>query len=272
MRAIQVTQIGGPEVLEWVELADPAPGPGQLVIDVDTAGVNFIDTYQRTGVYDRPLPFTPDLEIAGVVSAAANDVEGFTPGDRVVTVEADGGYAEKSLIDAAGALPVPVAVPLRTAAAVALQGFTAHYLAHDTFRLEPGNRCLVHAGAGGVGGLLIQIAKHRGAEVFATVGTEEKATVAAAAGADHVIRYRDVDFTDAVRDTLGDEGLDAVYDGVGRDTFDAGLTLLRPRGLMALFGGASGHVPPFELQRLNQNGSLFVTRPSLLHHMAPAEA
>lgn len=271
MRAIRVDQYGGPEAMRLADVDAPVPGPGQVVVDVDTAGVNFIDTYQRSGAYQRPLPFTPGLEVAGVVSAVAGGAESVAVGDRVVTVAASGGYAERTLVEAAATLRVPDDIELSTAAAAALQGFTAHYLVHDTFRLQPGHRCLIHAGAGGVGGLLIQMAKRIGAEVFTTVGSDEKADVARAAGADHVIDYNREDFTDAVESVTGPKALDVVYDGVGRSTFDGGLQLLRPRGMMVLFGGASGQVPPFDLQRLNSSGSLFVTRPTLFHYMGPGE-
>lgn len=272
MRAIQVTEVGGPEVMRWVEVDDLTPGEGQVLVDVAAAGVNFIDVYMRSGVYERPLPFTPGLEIAGVVTAVGPGVESWAVGDRAVTVRAAGGYADASLVDVATALRVPEEIDLKLAAAVALQGFTAHYLVNDTFSLQAGHACLVHAGAGGVGGLLIQIAKKIGAEVYATAGTAEKVEIARQAGADHVINYQETDFADAVREIAGeDRPLHVVYDGVGKSTFDAGLTLLRPRGMMALFGGASGQVPPFNLQRLNQEGSLFVTRPGLGNYMLPGE-
>ena len=264
MQAIQVSETGGSEVMQWVTLPDPVPGEGQIAVDVAAAGVNFIDVYMRSGVYDRPLPLTPGLELGGTVTAVGPGVEGIAVGDRVASVRAMGAYAEKCLVAADGAYPVPEGLDLKLAAAVGLQGFTAHYLVNDTYPLQAGQKCLIHAGAGGVGGLLIQLAKQKGAEVFSTVGTAEKAEIASAAGADHVIRYRDVDFAEAVRDIAGEERpLDVVYDGVGKSTFDAGLTLLKRRGMMALFGGASGQVPPFNLQRLNQEGSLFVTRPGL---------
>lgn len=272
MQAIVVEERGGPEVLKWTEVPDPVPGETEVLVDVTAAGVNFIDTYQRSGTYDRPLPFTPGLEVAGTVAAVGSGVEGFAVGERVVTVRAKGGYANLTLVPADAVLRVPDAIDLGIAAAVALQGFTAHYLVTDTFPLQPGQRCLVHAGAGGVGGLLIQMAKARGAEVFTTVGSPDKAEIARDAGADHVIEYRTVDFAAAVRKVIGDRGLDVVYDGVGAHTFDDGLSLLRPRGMMVLFGGASGQVPPFDLQRLNSAGSLFVTRPSLFHYMQEAEA
>lgn len=272
MHAIVVRERGGPEVMTWAEVSEPVPADHEVLIDVAAAGVNFIDTYQRSGVYQRELPFTPGLEVAGTVVAVGPAVERVAAGDRVVTVRAKGGYADLTLAPADAVLTVPDAVELDVAAAVALQGFTAHYLVTDTFPLQPGQRCLIHAGAGGVGGLLIQMAKRRGAEVFTTVGSPEKADVARAAGADHVIEYRTVDFAEAVRDIIGERGLDVVYDGVGKRTFDAGLDLLRSRGMFVLFGGASGQVPPFDLQRLNSGGSLYITRPSLFHYMGEGEA
>ncbi len=272
MHAIVVRERGGPEVMTWAEVPEPVPADHEVLIDVAAAGVNFIDTYQRSGVYQRELPFTPGLEVAGTVVAVGPAVERVAAGDRVVTVRAEGGYADLTLAPADAVLTVPDAVELDVAAAVALQGFTAHYLVTDTFPLQPGQRCLIHAGAGGVGGLLIQMAKRRGAEVFTTVGSPEKADVARAAGADHVIEYRTVDFAEAVRDIIGERGLDVVYDGVGKRTFDAGLDLLRSRGMFVLFGGASGQVPPFDLQRLNSGGSLYITRPSLFHYMGEGEA
>ncbi len=276
MRAIQVSHTGGPEVLDHVEVPDPEPGPRELLIDVAAAGVNFVDVYHRRGLYDRPLPFVLGSEAGGTVADVGEHVAGVRVGDRVVTVSAKGAYAEPATVAAGDAFPVPGAIDLQTAAAAALQGVTAQYLVRDTYPLRPGNRLLVHAGAGGVGGLLIQMAKLIGAEVFTTVSTEEKAAIARQAGADHVIDYADVDFVEAVRAIAGtDRPLDVVYDGVGRATFRSGLELLRPRGYMVLFGQASGPVDPIDLQVLNENGSLFVTRPSLGHYMGaegPARA
>ncbi|MEM7325948.1 MAG: quinone oxidoreductase [Actinomycetota bacterium] len=271
MRAIQITETGGPEVMQVVELPDPEPGPGQVLIDVAAAGLNFVDTYFRSGTYPAKLPLLLGMEASGVVAAVGDGVDTLQVGDRVTTPFSGGTYAEKCVAAATGAFQVPDDVSLDDAAAIALQGLTAHYLAYSTFPLAAGQRCLIHAGAGGVGGLLIQMAKTIGAEVFTTVGTAEKADIAAAAGADHIIRYDEVDFAEAVRSQIGDGGLDVVYDGVGKDTFDRGLGLLRPRGMMVLFGGSSGQVPPFDLQRLNAGGSLFVTRPSLGHYIAPPE-
>lgn len=273
MRAVQIQQTGGPEVMAVAEVPVPEPGPGQLRVEVAAAGLNFIDTYFRNGTYPAPLPLLIGKECAGVVSAVGEGVEGFSIGDRVASPLANGTYAEQCLTSAPGTFHVPDQVELEMAAAVALQGLTADYLVAGVYHLGPGNRCLIHAGAGGTGGLMIQMAKARGAEVFTTVGTPEKAAIAAEAGADHVINYSEVDFAEAVRAQLGPDvaGLDVVYDGIGADTFDRSLTLLRPRGVLALFGAASGQVPPFNLQRLNTGGSLFVTRPTLGDFIQPPE-
>ncbi|MGI9596647.1 MAG: quinone oxidoreductase family protein, partial [Acidimicrobiales bacterium] len=271
MRAVQIVETGGPEVMKLADVPIPEPGPGQVRIAVEAAGLNFLDTYLRSGVYPVEVPLLIGKECAGTVSAVGQGVDNLSVGDRVATPLADGTYADECIAPAPLTFRVPDGVDSATAAAAALQGLTAHYLAYSTFELQAGHRCLIHAGAGGVGGLLIQMAKRLGAEVFTTVGTDEKAAVAAEAGADHVIVYTAQDFVEAVRAEIGDGGLDVVYDGVGKDTFDGGLSLLRPRGMMALFGGSSGQVPPFDLQRLNTAGSLFVTRPSLGHYIAPPE-
>ncbi len=270
MRAIVVNQTGGPEVLEWTEVADPTPSPGQVVVELAAAGLNYIDTYHRTGLYPLSLPFTPGLEGAGTVTAVGDDVA-LAVGDRVAWTGQLGSYAEQVVLDADRAVPVPEGVDSDVAAAVMLQGLTAHYLAFSTYALQPGDRCLIHAGAGGVGLLLIQIAKKAGAQVFTTVSTDEKAALAAGAGADHVINYRDTSFKDEVERIAGPESLAVVYDGVGATTFDDGLALLRPRGLMALFGQSSGKVPPFDLTRLGAPRSLYVTRPSLFSYVATRE-
>ncbi len=268
MHAVQVPEIGGPEVLEWVTIPTPEPQPGELLVQVEAAGLNFIDTYHRIGIYPMNMPFTLGLEGAGTIVATGNDAGGFEVGDRVAWASASGSFAEFVAVPAGAAVHVPDAVSLDVAAAVMLQGMTAHYLAKDTYPLDPGEKCLIHAGAGGVGLLLIQIAKLCGAEVFATVSTDEKATLAAEAGADHVIKYTDVDFVEAVESIAGLKALDVVYDGVGAATFDKGLQLLRPRGLMALFGQSSGVVDPFDLGKLARLGSLYVTRPSLFAYIA----
>lgn len=272
MRAIQITEPGDPGVMQVVDVPAPEPGPGQVAVTTSAAGLNYIDTYHRSGVYPVDLPFVLGKEGAGVVRAVGPEVTNLDVGDRVMAPLAIGTYAEVFVSPADTTFRVPDEIDLETAAAVALQGLTAHYLVTSSHRLRSGQRCLIHAGAGGVGGLMIQMAKDIGAEVFTTVGNHEKAERARAAGADHVIVYTEENFADAVRSVIGpDEGLDVVYDGVGRHTFDDGLGLLRPRGTFVLFGGASGQVPPFDLQRLNRGGSLFITRPSLGHHLRPGE-
>lgn len=268
MRAIQISENGGPEVLSLVDLPDPTPGAGQIVVDVAAAGVNFVDTYQRIGLYPIAVPYTAGLEGAGTVTAVGEGAADVAVGDRVAWCGGQGSYAEQCALDAAGVVPVPAGISLDTAAAAMLQGLTAYYLVIDTFPLEPGHRCLIHAGAGGTGLLLIQMAKRLGAEVFTTVGTPEKAELAAAAGADHVILYRDVDFAEAIVGIAGPRPLDVVYDGVGAAVFDASLGLLRRRGTMVTFGNASGPVEPVAPLRLSQEGSLFLTRPTLWDHVA----
>ena len=272
MWGIQIDAQGGPEVLQWRELPDPVAGPGQVVAEVAAAGLNFIDTYQRSGLYQVPLPYVPGLEGAGTVVAVGDGVEHLTVGDRVAWATSPGSYAERVALPAGQLMRVPDGVSDELAAAVPLQGMTAHFLAVDTFPLAAGDRCLIHAGAGGVGLLLIQIAKLRGAEVFTTVGTPDKAELAAAAGADHTILYRDVDFVGAVREIAGEERpLDVVFDGVGRTTFAPSLTLIRQRGTMVTFGNASGPVEPISPLELSANGSLFLTRPTLFHHVRTPE-
>lgn len=277
MRAIQAVTAGGPEVLTLHEVPDPSPGPGEVLVDVAAAGVNFIDTYRRSGVYPMPFPHIVGSEGAGRVAALGEGVTTLAVGDRVAWSDAAGSYAERVCVSAERALPVPDGVSDTQAAALPLQGLTAHYLATSTFPLQPGQWALVHAGAGGVGLLLIQLAVARGAHVVTTVSTAEKADLARAAGAEAVIRYDQLTDLPAelpalVREATGGRGVDVVYDGVGKATFDASLASLRPRGMMVLFGGASGQVPPFDLQRLNSGGSLFVTRPTLVHYTAdPAE-
>lgn len=263
MHAIQVGEHGGPEVLQWVELPDPEPGPGQLLVDLAAAGLNFIDTYMRSGLYPRPLPFVLGNEGAGTVTAVGPDVAGFAPGDRVAWTGVIGSYATKVLVPAAQALPVPDGVELELACAATLQGMTAHFLVTDCFPLQPGHKCLIQAGAGGVGLLAIQMAKMRGAEVFTTVGSADKVDLAKGAGADHVILYRDEDFGAAVEQIAGPRPLHVIYDGVGQQTFERGLQVLRPRGTMVTFGNASGPVEPMAPLRLMQGGSLFLTRPTL---------
>ncbi len=267
MWGIQMDQTGGPEVLEWRELPDPTPAAGQVVVEVAAAGLNFIDTYQRSGLYPVALPYTLGLEGAGTVVAVGEGVSSLAVGNRVAWPAATGSYAELVAVPADRVVTVPELVGLDVACAAQLQGMTAHYLATDTYPLTSGSRCLVHAGAGGTGLLLIQIAKRLGAEVFTTVGSPDKAELASAAGADHVILYRDVDFAEAITAIAGPRPLDVVYDGVGASVFDQSLTLLRKRGTMATFGNASGPVPPVSPLVLSANGSLFLTRPTLFDYI-----
>jgi NADPH2:quinone reductase len=268
MRAVRVSRTGGPEVLEPSEVPDPQPGDGELLVAVEAAGVNFIDVYRRSGLYSVPLPSIPGSELAGTVLAAGPGVEGFAPGDRVASSDASGAYAERAIVPAARAVPVPDGVTFEQAAAVLLQGLTAHYLVNDTFPLHRGQRCVVHAAAGGVGLLLVQLARRIGAEVFATVGSAAKADAARSAGADHVIVTADQDFAAEIEAIAGPHAVDVVYDGVGRDTFDRGLDVLRPRGMMVTFGNASGPVDPVSPLVLMNKGSLFLTRPTLGHYVA----
>ncbi len=260
--AILVTELGGPEVLVPATIELPAAGPGDAVVDIAAAGVNFRDVYERAGVYPKPVPHVPGAEGAGTVREVGEGVQGLRAGDRVAWESISGSYAQAAVGRADRLVPVPDAVSDEQAAAVMLQGLTAHYLAHDSYPIRDGDVVLVHAGAGGVGLLLTQIATIRGARVITTVSTEEKAELSRAAGADHVLVGYD-DFDSRVRDLTDGIGVAAVYDGVGRDTFDASLASIRRRGTMVLFGGSSGQVPPFDLQRLNRAGSLSVTRPTL---------
>jgi NADPH:quinone reductase len=269
VRAIQITESGGPEVLIPTELPDPTPGPGELLVEVAVAGVNYIDTYQRQGIYPMQLPFVPGMEGAGRVREVGAGVTGFAPGDRVAWANTLGGYAELAAIPADDAVPVPDGVSDEAAVGAALQGMTAHYLLHDSHPVRAGEDVLVHAAAGGVGLLLTQWATRLGARVIATVSTAEKEELARGAGAAEVIRYTEVDDLAAeVRALTGGAGVAAVYDGVGRDTFDASLASLARRGILVLFGASSGPVPPVDPQRLNAAGSLFLTRPKLHDHIA----
>lgn len=261
-------QTGGPEVLTLSEQPDRVAGQGGLLVRVEAAGVNYMDVYERNGLYPRALPFVPGGEAAGTVVSVGPGVDDFAVGDVVAWATGAGSYAELVNIPAARAVPVPEEVSAELAAAVLLQGLTAHFLTHDTYRLTPGSRCLVHAAAGGVGRLLVQLAKSLGAEVYATVGSPEKAEIAASAGADHVVDYRAEDFGTAVEALAGEHALDVVYDGVGKATFSRGLDLLRPRGMMVTFGNASGPVDPVAPLTLMIKGSLFLTRPTLAHYVA----
>jgi NADPH2:quinone reductase len=271
MKAIQIQEIGGPEVLRTVELSIPRPGPGQVLIRVEAIGVNFVEIYFRKGVYKTTLPFTPGTEAAGTVEELGPGVTGFSAGDPVASVSVLGSYAEYALVPAAQLVKLPEGVTLEQAAATMLQGMTAHYLAYSTFPLKSGDTALVHAGAGGVGLLLTQIAVKIGARVIATVSTPEKAELSRDAGASEVILYTVQDFTSEVKRLTDGRGVDVVYDSVGKTTFEGSLNCLRPRGMLALFGGASGPVPPFDPIQLSAKGSLFLTRPSLWHYVATRE-
>ena len=267
MKAIRVHQCGGPEALIYEEVLLPEPGPGEVRVKVEAAGVNYIDTYHRTGLYPLPTPFTLGMEGAGVVDIVAPDVTLVKPGDRVAWCMARGAYAEYAVVPANKMVPIPATITTEIAAALILQGMTPHYLALSTYPLKPGDTALIHAAAGGVGSLLVQVAKRAGATVYGTVGSEDKAELARQAGADEVILYREDDFEVEVQRLTGGRGVDVVYDSVGATTFDKSLNCLRPRGLLALFGQSSGPVPLFNLQVLNQKGSLFVTRPTLGHYI-----
>jgi len=268
MKAIRVDSFGGPEVLRLADVPDPSPGPGQVVVRVEAIGLNFIDVYHRTGLYPNPLPLVPGMEGAGPVVAVGPGVTLCREGDRVAWCGPLGSYAERALLPADRVVAVPPGMGTDTAAALMLQGMTAHYLCTDTFPLKPGHTCLVHAAAGGVGLLLVQMAKRRGARVIGTVGTEAKAALARGAGADEVILYTREDFLEAVRRLTGGRGVDVVYDSVGKSTAEKSLDCLLPRGMMVLFGNASGPVAPIDPLVLSRKGSLFFTRPTLLHYIA----
>jgi NADPH2:quinone reductase len=268
MKAIRVHALGGPDALRLEDAEIPAPGPGQARLRVEAAGLNFIEIYQRTGLYKGTLPFTPGTEAAGTVDAVGPGVAGVRVGDRVATVNALGAYAEYTLVPAERLVPVPDSVSTRAAAAVMLQGMTAEYLTSSTFPLGSEHVCLLHAAAGGVGLLLCQMAKRRGARVIGTVSTEEKAALAREAGCDDVILYTQTDFGAEVKRLTGGVGVHVVYDSVGRTTFARGLDCLTRRGMMVLFGQSSGPVEPLDPQVLNQRGSLFLTRPTLGHYTA----
>jgi len=271
MKALQIKQPGGPEAMELVELAVPQPKANEAVVKLAASGVNFIDVYQREGRYKIPLPCVLGQEGAGVVTAVGDEVRSVKAGDRVAWTGLLGSYAEYAAVPADKLVPIPSGVTDQQAAATMLQGMTAHYLSHDTFPLKRGETALVHAAAGGVGLLLVQMAHHIGARVIATVSTDEKAKLARDAGADEVILYTQVDFEAETKRLTGGKGVDVVYDSVGKTTFEKGLNILRPRGFMVLFGGSSGAVPPFDLIALSQKGSLYVTRPTLGHYTATRE-
>jgi NADPH2:quinone reductase len=263
MKAIQVKQTGGPEVMELVDLPVPQPKPNEALVKIQASGVNFIDIYNRSGHYKQQLPFVLGQEAAGTVSAVGSDARAVAVGDRVAYTMSLGSYAEYAVVPADRLVKIPACVSERDAAAAMLQGMTAHYLAHDTWPLKKGETALIHAAAGGVGLLLVQMAHNIGARVIATVSTEEKAKLARAAGADEVILYTQTDFEAETKRLTNGKGVDVVYDSVGKTTFDKGLNLLRPRGMMALYGGSSGPVAPFDPLILTQKGSIFLTRPSL---------
>lgn len=272
MRAVQVHEPGGPEALQVTEVDDPAPAAGQAVVAVEAAGVNFIDTYQRSGAYPLDLPATLGLEAVGTVTAVADDVTDVRVGDRVGVLDQLGAYAEQVAVDASRAVPVPAELDADVACALLLQGTTAHYLATSTAPLGSDDTVLVYAASGGVGRLLVQLAVRRGARVLAATSSAAKADDARSLGASEVIRYRDgdevIDVAAAVRELTDGRGVDVVYDSVGATTFDHSLRSLRPRGLLALYGQSSGPVPPVDLQELNRHGSLYVTRPSLFAYVA----
>lgn len=268
MKAIQVGKVGGPEALESVDIEPPTPGPDELLVRTRAIGVNFIDVYHRTGLYPQNLPFSPGSELSGVVEATGDNAQEFKVGDRIATAAAIGAYAELARVPWQKAVRIPDAIDDRTAAAVMLQGMTAHYLATTTRPLESGMTCLVHAAAGGVGLLLCQIAKLRGARVLGTVSTEEKAQLARAAGADQIIFYTKEDVAPRVKEFTNGLGVDVVYDSVGKTTFDSSLASLRPRGMLVSFGQSSGPVPPLDPLVLSRMGSLFLTRPTLVHYTA----
>jgi NADPH:quinone reductase len=271
MKAIQVKQVGGPEAMELVELPVPQAKANEAVVKLSASGVNFIDVYFREGRYPAALPFVLGQEGAGVVTAVGAEAKSVKVGDRVAWTGLLGSYAEYAAVPVDRLVPIPRGVSDEQAAAVMLQGMTAHYLSHDTYPLKRGETALVHAAAGGVGLLLVQMAHNIGARVIATVSTDEKAKLARDAGADEVILYTLADFEVETKRLTGGRGVDVVYDSVGKTTFDKSLNVLRPRGMMVLFGGSSGAVPPFDLIVLSQKGSLYVTRPTLFAYIATRE-
>jgi len=267
MKAVRIHNYGGPEVLKYEEVPIPEPGPGEARVKIEAIGINFIDIYHRTGLYPGTLPFIPGMEGAGVVDAVGTGVSEVRAGDRVAYAMQQGSYAEYAVVPAWKLVPLPDNLNAQSAAAAMLQGMTAHYLTHSTYPLKEGDTALIHAAAGGVGLLLIQMAKRRGAKAFGTVSTEEKAQLAKDAGADEVILYTQTDFEEAVKKLTEGQGVQVVYDSVGKTTFDKSLNCLRPRGYLALFGQSSGPVPPVDL-RVLAKGSYFITRPTLAHYAA----
>jgi NADPH:quinone reductase len=271
MKAIQIKQTGGPEVMELVELPVPQAKSNEVVVKIAAAGINFIDVYNREGRYKAVLPLVLGQEAAGTVSAVGADVKDFVAGDRVAYAGVMGSYAEFAAVAADRVVKVPEGVVDRDAAAAMLQGMTAHYLSHDTYPLKKGETALVHAAAGGVGSLLVQMAHNIGARVIATVSTPEKAALAKASGAEEVILYMEADFEAETKRLTGGKGVDVVYDSVGKTTFDKGLNVLRPRGMMVLYGASSGAVAAMDPQVLNQKGSLYLTRPTLVNYTATTQ-
>jgi len=271
MKAIQVRKVGGPEALELVDLPVPEPKANEALIGIKAIGVNFIDVYFREGRYPAQVPFTVGQEAAGIVKAAGDAVTTVKPGDRVAYTGLQGSYAEFAVVDASRLVVIPDSLDFENAAAAMLQGMTAHYLCHDTYPLRAGETVLIHAAAGGVGLLLVQMAKNIGARVIGTAGSEEKAALAREAGADEVILYSTHDFEAETKRLTEGRGVHVVFDGVGKSTFDKDLDVLRPRGYLVLFGGASGAVPPFDPIILSRKGSLFLTRPTLVHYIVTRE-
>jgi NADPH2:quinone reductase len=271
MKAIRVHETGGLDKLVYEDVPVPTPGPGQAMVRIHSIGLNFIDVYFRTGLYKAALPFTPGMEAAGTVESIGEGVLTVRPGDRVAYAGSMGAYAEFSLVNASQLVPLPDDLDFHSGAAAMLQGITAHYLTHSTFPLRKGETALLHAASGGVGLLLIQIAKKIGARIIGTVSTEEKAALARNAGADHIIFYTRDDFEQEVKRITGGAGVEVVYDSVGRTTFEKGLNCLKRRGMMVLFGQSSGSVPPIEPGILNTKGSIYLTRPGLAHYTASRE-
>ena len=271
MQAIQTTRVGGPEVLTPTDLPVPTPKPNEALVQIEAAGVNFIDVYIREGRYPTPLPFVNGQEGSGVVTDVGSEVTSVKPGDRVAYTSVLGSYAEYAAVPAARLVKIPAELDFDQAAAAMLQGMTAHYLLYSSYPLKKGETALIHAAAGGVGLLLVQMAKLIGARVIATAGSKEKAKLARDAGADECIVYTEADFETETKRLTEGKGVHVVYDGVGKATFDKDLNVLRPRGYLVLFGGASGAVPPFDLIQLSQKGSLFITRPTLAHYTATRE-
>jgi NADPH:quinone reductase len=267
MKQIQITQCGGPEVMKLADAPKPSPGAGQALVKIAAAGVNFIDVYFRCGLYKAELPFTPGSEASGTVESVADGVTVVKPGDRVAYAMARGAYSEYALVPADQLVPLPDGIDMQTAGAAMLQGMTAHYLTHSTWPVKPGDKVLVHAAAGGAGRLIAQMAKMLGAVVYGTVGTDTKAAIAKEAGVDETIVYTREDFGAEIKRMTGGKGVDVIYDSVGATTFLKGLDIIRPRGMMALFGQSSGVVAPLDPNILNPKGSLFLTRPSLAHHV-----